>query len=72
MPFDPDAVRRWLDDIRYHIVLAQTFADGMSYEVFRDDLRTIIVYTRPPRKRRTPAVPAILTGPRTVTAMKDA
>jgi hypothetical protein len=32
MPFDSDAVRRWLDDIRYHIVLAQTFADGMSYE----------------------------------------
>jgi uncharacterized protein with HEPN domain len=46
MPFDPDAVRRWLDDIRYHVVLAQTFADGMTYDAFRDDLRTIYAATR--------------------------
>ncbi len=46
MSFDPGAVRRWLSDIHYHIVLAEKFAEGMSYEVFRDDLRTIYAVTR--------------------------
>ena len=46
MPFDPDAVRRWLDDIHHHIVLAQTFAEGMSYDALRDDLRTTYAVTR--------------------------
>jgi uncharacterized protein with HEPN domain len=46
MPFDPDAVRRWLDDIHHHTVLAQTFADGLSYDGLRDDLRTTYAVTR--------------------------
>ena len=46
MPFDTDAVRRWLDDIHHHIVLAQTFAQGMSYDALRDDLRTTYAVTR--------------------------
>jgi len=46
MPSDADAVRRWLDDIHYHIVLAQTFAEGMSYDALRDDLRTTYAVTR--------------------------
>jgi uncharacterized protein with HEPN domain len=46
MPFDPDAVRRWLDDIHHHIVLAQTFTLGMSYDALRNDLRTSYAVTR--------------------------
>ncbi len=46
MPSDSGAVRRWLDDIHHHIVLAQKFADGMSYDVLHDDLRTIYAVTR--------------------------
>ena len=46
MPFDADAVRRWLDDIHHHIILAEQFADGRSYDARRDDLRTIYAVTR--------------------------
>jgi uncharacterized protein with HEPN domain len=46
MPFDAAAVRRWLDDIHYHIVLARKFAEGMSYDAFHDDLRTTYAVTR--------------------------
>ena len=46
MPSDASDLRRWLDDIRYHITLAQTFAAGMNYDAFRDDLRTIYAVTR--------------------------
>ncbi|HEX4365302.1 MAG TPA: HepT-like ribonuclease domain-containing protein [Rhodopila sp.] len=46
MPSDPAAVRRWLDDIHHHIVLAQTFAEGMSYDALCDDLRTTYAITR--------------------------
>ncbi len=38
MPFDPGAVRRRRGDIHHHIVLAQKFAEGMSYDALRDDL----------------------------------
>jgi hypothetical protein len=30
MPSDQEAVRRWLDDIRHHVAMAQIFAAGMS------------------------------------------
>jgi uncharacterized protein with HEPN domain len=46
MPSDTDATRRWLNDIHYHIATAQNFAAGMTYEVFRDDLRTTYAVTR--------------------------
>jgi uncharacterized protein with HEPN domain len=46
MPFDAGAVRRWLDDIHHHIILAERFADGMEYEALRDDLRTTYAVTR--------------------------
>jgi len=46
MPSDADAVRRWLDDIHYHTVLAQTFAEGMSYDALRDDQRTTYAVIR--------------------------
>ena len=46
MPSDRDATRRWLNDIGHHIAVAQTFIEGMSYEVFRDDLRTTYAVIR--------------------------
>jgi uncharacterized protein with HEPN domain len=46
MPFDPNDVRRWLDDIHYHITLAEHFAQGMDYVAFSDDLRTTYAVTR--------------------------
>jgi len=46
MPFDPGASRRWLGDIRHHIVLAQTFAAGMRYDALRDDLCVTYAVTR--------------------------
>jgi uncharacterized protein with HEPN domain len=46
MPSDPDSVRRWLNDIRYHIAMAQTFMEGISYDALRDDLRTTYAVTR--------------------------
>jgi hypothetical protein len=36
MPSDVDAVRRWLDDIHHHIILAGRFADGMTYDALSD------------------------------------
>jgi uncharacterized protein with HEPN domain len=46
MPSDFDAIRRWLNDIGHHIAMAQAFVEGMSYEAFRNDLRTTYAVTR--------------------------
>jgi uncharacterized protein with HEPN domain len=46
MPSDPEATSRWFNDIRHHIAVAQTFVEGMSYDAFRDDLRTTYAVTR--------------------------
>ncbi|HVC59645.1 MAG TPA: nucleotidyltransferase domain-containing protein [Acetobacteraceae bacterium] len=46
MPFDPGAVRRWLGDIHHHIILAQKFAEGMSYDALHDDLCVTYAVTR--------------------------
>ena len=46
MPSDQEAVRRWLYDIRHHIVMADRFAAGMSYETFQGDDRTVYAMTR--------------------------
>ena len=45
MPSEADAVRRWLHDIRHHAAMAQSFVEGMSYETFRDDLRSLYAVT---------------------------
>ncbi len=37
MPSDPEATRRWLADIRHHIVMAQEFVSGISAETFKND-----------------------------------
>jgi hypothetical protein len=39
-------VRRWLDDIHHHIILAERFADGMDHDALRDDLRATYAATR--------------------------
>jgi uncharacterized protein with HEPN domain len=46
MPFDPDAVRRWRDDIHQHIILAEQFSDGMDYDALRADLCKTYAVTR--------------------------
>ena len=44
MPSEREAIRRWLNDIRYHIALAEGFVAGMSYEAFKNnDLRLYAV-----------------------------
>jgi uncharacterized protein with HEPN domain len=46
MPSDRDATRRWLNDIHQHIVLAETFANSMSFGDLCDDLRATYAITR--------------------------
>jgi uncharacterized protein with HEPN domain len=46
MPSDSEAIRRWLDDIRHHVAAAQAFVEGMTYDAFHDDLRTVYAVTR--------------------------
>ena len=46
MPSDPETIRRWLNDIRHHITMAQAFVAGMNYDTFRDDLRTTYAVIR--------------------------
>jgi uncharacterized protein with HEPN domain len=40
------AERRWLLDIRFHIVLAQCFVAGQTFDSFRDDLMRLYAVTR--------------------------
>ena len=37
MPSEREATRRWLSDIRHHIVMAEGFAAGIAYATFWDD-----------------------------------
>jgi uncharacterized protein with HEPN domain len=37
MPSEREAIRRWLIDIRHHIIMAERFAEGMTYATFKDD-----------------------------------
>lgn len=46
MPSDSSATRRWLNDIRYHIELAQSFVGALGYEEFRDDVLRFYAVTR--------------------------
>ncbi len=36
-PSDPEAIRRWLNDIRHHIAMADGFVADMDYATFKDD-----------------------------------
>jgi uncharacterized protein with HEPN domain len=46
MPSEHEAVRRWLGDIRHHIVIAEGFVAGMTYETFKDDTLRLYAVTR--------------------------
>ena len=46
MPFDPAHERRWLNDILYHIDLADNFVFGLAYDSFCDDLSKTYAVTR--------------------------
>ena len=46
MPSDPLATRRWLADIRHHIVVAQSFVADLDYDAFKDDLLRFHAVTR--------------------------
>jgi len=46
MPSNPEAIRRWLNDIQHHIVMAESFVAGLSYEAFRDDNMRLYAVTR--------------------------
>jgi hypothetical protein len=64
MPFDADAVRRWLDDIHHHIIVADRFVDGMDYHAFRHDLCKTYGVTR--CKTGRPSFAACSTGSKRV------
>ena len=46
MPSDLQKTARWLSDIRHHIVLAEGFAAGLTYETFKDDMMRVYAVTR--------------------------
>jgi uncharacterized protein with HEPN domain len=46
MPSEAGATRRWLEDIRYHIDLAQSFVAGVDEQAFSDDLIRLYAVTR--------------------------
>jgi uncharacterized protein with HEPN domain len=46
MPSEREAARRWLGDIRHHIVMAEGFIAGMTYETFKEDNLHLYAVTR--------------------------
>jgi uncharacterized protein with HEPN domain len=46
MPSEREATRRWLNDIRHHIAMAEGFAAGMTYATFKDDNLHLYAVTR--------------------------
>ena len=46
MPSEREATRRWLSDIRHHIIMAEGFAAGMTYMTFKDDNLRLYAVTR--------------------------
>jgi uncharacterized protein with HEPN domain len=46
MPSERQAVRRWLNDIRHHIAMAEGFAAEMTYATFKDDNLRLYAVTR--------------------------
>jgi uncharacterized protein with HEPN domain len=46
MPSEREATRRWLSDIRHHIVMAEGFAAGMTCASFKDDNLRLYAVTR--------------------------
>jgi uncharacterized protein with HEPN domain len=46
MPSEPDAVRRWLSDIRHHMAMAEGFVAGITYENVKDEALHLYAVTR--------------------------
>jgi uncharacterized protein with HEPN domain len=46
MPSEREATRRWFNDIRHHIAMAEGFAAGMAYATFKDDNLHLYAVTR--------------------------
>lgn len=46
MPSEPEAIRRWLNDIRHHIAMAEGFVADMGYDAFKDDNLRLYAVTR--------------------------
>jgi uncharacterized protein with HEPN domain len=46
MPSESEAIRRFLNDIRHHIAMAQGFVAGMNYEAFKDNNLHLYAVTR--------------------------
>ena len=42
----PKRSRRWLNDIRYHIEMANGFVAGLNYDTFKDDNLRLYAVTR--------------------------
>jgi uncharacterized protein with HEPN domain len=46
MPSDSETTRRWLNDMRHHVAMAERFVAGMNYVAFEDDDRTVYAVIR--------------------------
>jgi uncharacterized protein with HEPN domain len=46
MPSEHEAARRWLSDIRHHILMAEGFVAGIGYATFKDDNLRLYAVTR--------------------------
>lgn len=46
MPSEAESTKRWLNDIHYHIDLANSFIIGIEYDTFRDDNLRLYAVTR--------------------------
>ena len=46
MPSEADVTRRWLQDIRHHIELANSFIDSLDYDAFKNDNLRLYAVTR--------------------------
>jgi uncharacterized protein with HEPN domain len=46
MPSESETTRRWLLDIRHHIVLARSFVQDVAYDQFKDEAMRFHAVTR--------------------------
>jgi uncharacterized protein with HEPN domain len=46
MPSEQNATRRWLNDIRHHISIAEGFVNGIDYDAFKNDTMRLYAVTR--------------------------
>ena len=46
MPSDLESTHRWLNDMRHHIAMAESFVVDMDYRTFKDDYRTLYAVVR--------------------------